>query len=191
MNLLIKQAILSPLYFFVPVLTAGVLTDDYSAISQHASEITLTDNSTAKTILNTGAILTGVSCVLLSIGLLLMNKRKNLLSVILITVFGISMISNGFYPMGNPMHGFYGIGLSLMILPFASCYEFKGSSIDKRYFPITIAAGLVIFIYFWSMLIGLDPSEYRGLTQRIASIVIFGWIAYSAYEITKTMPNKT
>jgi hypothetical membrane protein len=191
MNLLIKQALLLPLYFFVPVLIAGILTADYSAISQHASEITLTDNLTAITVLNTGAILTGLSCILLSIGLIRVSKKRSLLSAILLLIFGISMISNGLYPMGNPMHGFYGIGLSMMILPFVSCYEFKGSSIDKKYFPITIIAGLVIFIYFWSMLVGLDPAEYRGLTQRIASVVIFGWVAYLAFETIKTLPNKT
>jgi hypothetical membrane protein len=190
MNLLIKQSLLLPLYFFVPVLIAGILTADYSAISQHASEITLTDNLTAITVLNTGAILTGLSCILLSIGLIRVSKKKNLLSAILLIIFGISMISNGLYPMGSPMHGFYGIGLSMMILPFVSCYEFKGSSIDKKYFPITIIAGLVIFIYFWSMLVGLDPVEYRGLTQRIASVVIFGWVAYLAFETIKTLPNK-
>jgi hypothetical membrane protein len=191
MNLLIKQALLLPLYFFVPVLIAGILTADYSAISQHASEITLTDNLTAITVLNTGAILTGLSCILLSIGLIRVSKKRSLLSAILLLIFGISMISNGLYPMGNPMHGFYGIGLSMMILPFVSCYEFKGSSIDKKYFPITVIAGLVIFIYFWSMLVGLDPAEYRGLTQRIASVVIFGWVAYLAFETIKTLPNKT
>jgi hypothetical membrane protein len=190
MNLLIKQSLLLPLYFFVPVLIAGILTADYSAISQHASEITLTENLTAITVLNTGAILTGLSCILLSIGLIRVSKKKNLLSAILLIIFGISMISNGLYPMGSPMHGFYGIGLSMMILPFVSCYEFKGSSIDKKYFPITIIAGLVIFIYFWSMLVGLDPVEYRGLTQRIASVVIFGWVAYLAFETIKTLPNK-
>ncbi|MFT6815786.1 MAG: putative membrane protein [Sphingobacteriales bacterium] len=189
MNLLIKQAILSPLYFFVPVLIAGILTAEYSAISQHASEITLTDNLTAKTILNAGAILTGLSCILLSIGLIRISRRKNLFSAILLIVFGVSMISNGLYPMGDPMHGFYGIGLSLMILPFVSCYEFKGTPINKKYFSITIGAGLIIFIYFWSMLVGFDPAEYRGLTQRIASMVIFGWIAYLAYEIIKALPN--
>ncbi|MFT5336700.1 MAG: putative membrane protein [Luteibaculaceae bacterium] len=191
MNLLIKQALLLPLYFFVPVLIAGILTADYSAISQHASEISLTDNLTAITVLNTGAISTGLSCVLLSIGLIRVSKKKNVLSAILLIIFGISMISNGLFPMGNPMHGFYGIGLSMMILPFVSCYELKGSSIDKKYFPITIIAGLVIFIYFWSMLVGLDPSEYRGLTQRISSVVIFGWVAYLAFETIKTLPNKT
>jgi hypothetical protein len=190
MKLLIKQAILLPLYFFVPILIAGILTTDYSAISQHASEITLTKDSTAKIIFSVGEVITGLSCVLLSIGLIIMNKRKNLISAILIIIFGISMISNGLYPMGNPMHGLYGIGLSIMILPFVSCYELKGSSINNKYFPITITAGLVIFIYFWSMLVGLDPAEYRGLTQRISSLVIFGWIAYLAFEIIKTLPNK-
>jgi len=63
------------------------------------------------------------------------------------------------------------------------------AAIDKKYLPITITAGLIIFIYFWSMLIGLVPSEYRGLTQRIARVVIFGCIAYSTYEVDKNIAS--
>ena len=43
----------------------------------------------------------------------------------------------------------------------------------------------MLFVYFWSMLVGLDPIDYRGLTQRFASVFIFGWIAYLAFEIEK------
>ncbi|MEM0926447.1 MAG: DUF998 domain-containing protein, partial [Planctomycetota bacterium] len=107
----------------------------------------------------------------------------NALSAFLITVFGISMISNGLYPMGSPMHGLYGIGLSLAIAPFASIYEWKGTAMPKRYFGLSIAAGIVISLYYWSIVIGLDPPDYRGLTQRTASLFIFGWIAYSAWEM--------
>ena len=186
MNLLIKQALLLPLYFFVPVLIAGTLVQDYSAIGQHASEITLTDNSTAILIVNAGAILSGLSCILMAVGLFFVQKKELLISAILLSIFGVSMVSNGLYPMGDPMHGFYGIGLSLMILPFVSCYELKGSSIDKRFFPITLTAGMVIFLYFWSMLVGFDPTEYRGLTQRLASVFIFGWISYWAFSVLRT-----
>ncbi len=100
MNVLLKQAILLPLYFFVPVVVTGLLTYDHSAISQHASEITLTDNSTAKAILNPGAILMGLSCIVLSTGLTV-HKRRSTLSAILLSVFGISMLSNGLYPDGR------------------------------------------------------------------------------------------
>ena len=43
MKYLIKQAIIIPILFFIPVFIAGFLTDGYNLIEQHASEITLTD----------------------------------------------------------------------------------------------------------------------------------------------------
>ena len=95
------------------------------------------------------------------------------------------MVSNGLVPMGNPMHGFYGIGLSLVVLPFICCCELKNVIEEKYFFNLSIISGIIILIYFWAMLVGLDPLNYHGLTQRLGSIVIFGWIAYAAYVINK------
>nr|WP_299000557.1 DUF998 domain-containing protein [uncultured Allomuricauda sp.] len=184
MRHLIRQAILLPAIFFVPTTIAGFLTDNYSFIEQHGSEITVTDFAMAKLFLNGGAIATGLSCISLAIGIRFIFKKYYLSSIIL-TIFGISMISNGLYPMGTLMHGFYGIGLSLMLLPFAACYELKNEGVNHGFFPISLIAGAIIFIYFWSMLIGLDPANYRGLTQRVASVFIFGWIAYFAFVLHK------
>ena len=188
MKYLIRQATFIPLLFFIPVFIAGFLVPDYNLIKQHASEITITEFETAKMVINSGAILTGLSCILLAIGLIL-NFKKYFMSSVLLTIFGISMVSNGFYPMGTLMHGAYGIGLTLMITPFIACYELKNENIKKIFFKISIISGFIIFVYFWSMLVGLDPINYRGLTQRIASVFIFGWIAYFAYELNNTLPN--
>ena len=190
MRNLIKQAVLIPLLFFVPVFVSGILIDGYNFIQQHASEITLTDNSLAKTILNSGAVFTGLSCVIMALGIVL-NLKKHYLSSFLLAVFGVSMISNGMYPMGTAMHGLYGAGLTLMILPFIACYELKNEKVSKLFFRVSLIFGSVIFVYLWSMLVGLDPANYKGLTQRIASMFIFGWIAYFAFELTKTVTNKS
>ncbi|MEM0519389.1 DUF998 domain-containing protein [Aequorivita flava] len=186
MNYLIKQAKFIPLLFFVPVTIAGFLVPSYSMIKQQGSEITLTTYKTAIFILESGALLSGLSGILLALGIMLKYKRFYLSSVILI-VFSISMISNGLFPMGSPMHGFYGIGLSLMLLPFISCYELKNEMVRKTFFKISIISGFVMFIYFWSTIVGLDPQDYQGLTQRIAAIFMFGWIAYLAYELEKSV----
>ncbi|MEM9361144.1 MAG: DUF998 domain-containing protein [Bacteroidota bacterium] len=186
MKYFIKQATLIPFLFLIPVFVAGFLTEDYDPIKQHGSEITLTDFGAAKLILSSGAISAGLSCIVLAMGILL-NFKKYHLSSILLTIFGISMISNGLYPMGTPMHGLYGIGLSFMLLPFAACYELKTENVRNRFFSISIMAGFIVFIYFWAMLVGLDPTDYRGVTQRVASIFIFGWIAFFAFELNKKL----
>ncbi|MEM9075637.1 MAG: DUF998 domain-containing protein [Bacteroidota bacterium] len=186
MRYLIRQAKLIPFLFLIPITIAGLLTENYDMIKQHGSEITLTDFATAKAFLNFGAISAGISCILLALGVFLNFKRYHLSSVLLI-IFGISMISNGLYPMGSPMHGLYGIGLSFMLLPFVACYELKNELISNRFFPISVFAGVVVFIYFWAMLVGLDPANYRGLTQRIACVFIFGWIAYFGFELNRKL----
>lgn len=186
MKYLIKQGVFIPILFFIPVIFAGILVPNYSAVKQQASEITISKIEPAIIIINSGAILTGLSCFLLSFGIIL-KLKKFFISAILLVIFGISMISNGIYPMGTIMHGFYGVGLTLMILPFVVCYELKNEDISKIFFKISLLAGFVIFTYLWSQLVGLDPNNYRGLTQRIASIFIFGWIGYFAFELSKNL----
>jgi len=189
MKFLIKQASIVPFLFFVPVIIAGILTDDYNWIQQQASEITVTDFEWAKNIINSGALLTGFSCILLSFGITIQFKRFYL-SSILLTIFGLSMVSNGIFPMGTIMHGFYGIGLSVMLLPFIASYELKNELLKKSFFSLSLLSGFVIFIYFWSMIVGLDPINYKGLTQRIASLFIFGWIGYFAFVLHTILPQK-
>lgn len=188
MSYLLKQAKLILAIYIIPLLVAGLLVPNYNLIKQHASEITLTNYKNAILILNSGMLLSGLSCILLALGIVINFKRFYLSSVLLI-VFGISMISNGIFPMGNVMHGFYGIGLIVMLLPFAVCYEFKNEITNNFFFKISVIVGAVIFIYFWAMIVKLDPENYRGLTQRIASVLIFGWIGYFAYELKK-LPAK-
>lgn len=189
MKYLIRQATIIPILFFIPTLISGFLIDDYDQIKQHGSEITLTDFKTAKTIVSSGAILSGLSCILMGIGIVL-NFKRYFLTSILLTIFGISMVSNGVFPMGTAMHGIYGIGLTFMILPFVACYELKNENITSKFFQVSLISGFVVFVYFWSMLVGLDPTNYKGLTQRVASIFIFGWIAYLAFGLNKGLQNK-
>lgn len=184
MHYLIKQAVFLPLLFFSALYISASMVDGYSHIAQHGSEITITEFETAKTILNTGAILTGVSCILLALGVVL-QFRKYALTSLLLSLFGISMVSNGLYPTGSPMHGFYGMGMVLMILPFMACYELKNENLKPLFFRISLICGALNFIYLWSVFVGLDPADYRGLTQRIASVFIFGWIAIFAYQLNR------
>ncbi|MFK7812397.1 MAG: DUF998 domain-containing protein [Maribacter sp.] len=184
MKFLIRQAKFAPIFYFVPVFMAGLLIDDYNLVKQHASEITIASFYYAKTIINAGFILTGSSISIFALGIII-DFKKFYISSIMLIVFGISMISNGLYPMGTHMHGIHGIGLAQMLLPFIVCYEVKNENFSKLFFKLSLITGFLIFIYFWSMIVGLDPVNYMGLTQRIASAIILGWIAFFAFELKK------
>ena len=187
MQLLLRQGYALPFLFFVPVLIAGFLLPDYSAIAEHGSVMTLSHNAWARNLVKFGALSSGISCVLLALGLVLNIGKRVALSAVLMSIFGIGMISNGIWPMGSPLHGLYGAPIVMMILPFALAYEVKGMPLPTLFFRLTIVAGLVNFVYSWALLVGLDPVEYMGLTQRLASITMFGWLGYTAYHLNRAL----
>lgn len=180
-NILIKQAIYLPFLYFGTVILAGLFASDYSHLGQHASELAINKNPTAGIIFDIGIFITGISVILYGMGLMIKFKRQFSITSLLLIIFGITFLFGAIYNIGSQWHGLYGIGLSIMMLPFAFLYEIEGKNINRLTKGISILTSVVIFAYFWTMLASLDPMEYRGLTQRIFGIFVFGFISYSAY----------
>lgn len=184
-HLLIKQAIYLPIIYFGFIFFAGFFANDYTHMGQHASELGISSNKSAVILFKVGVFLTSFSLFALAIGLLLNFKSKFTLSSILIFAFGVTFIFGAIYPIGSPWHGFYGLGLFIMILPFIFLYELGGQLNNKAVHRISITAGLLMFFYLWSMIARLDPINYRGLTQRLFGIVVFGWFSFISYHLSK------
>ncbi|MEM1381904.1 MAG: DUF998 domain-containing protein [Pseudomonadota bacterium] len=93
-------------------------------------------------------------------------------------LFGAAMMSNGIIPTGSPWHGLYGLAVFSILVPACFAAEFPQGS-GSRWLSLAVAfAGLV---YLWGMaLVGLDPPEYRGVTQRVFSLIAFGWFAFAS-----------
>lgn len=184
-NILIKQSIYIAIIYFGTVILAGIFATDYSHFGQHASELAVNQNQTAGTIFNVGIFITGISLILYGIGLILRFKSQFSITSLLIIVFGITFLFGAIYEIGSPWHGLYGIGLSVMMLPFAFLYEMKKENITSLSKNISILSALIIFFYFWAMVARLDPMELRGLTQRVFGFFVFGFISYTAYVTNK------
>ncbi|WP_339737594.1 DUF998 domain-containing protein [uncultured Sunxiuqinia sp.] len=182
---LIQQAVYLPILYFGTVIIASLFASDYSQIRQHVSELAINKNQLAVTSFTVGIFITGASAISFGIGLLLKFKRQFSITASLIMVFGITFLFGAFYKIGSPWHGLYGIGLSIMMLPFAFLYEMGKENINKMTKNFSIITALIIFLYFWAMVARLDPMEQRGLTQRVFGIFVFGFISYSAYKINK------
>lgn len=180
-NLLIRQAVYLPLLYFGTVIVAALFASEYSHIGQHASELAINANPIAVALFTIGILFTGLSAILLGIGILLKFNRQFSITSFLIIVFGITFIFGACYKIGSPWHGLYGIGLSVMLLPFAFLYELGREKVNKRIEYLSIVTALFIFLYFWAMVARLDPIEHRGLTQRLFGLFVFGFISYSAY----------
>lgn len=181
--LLIRQAIYLPIVYFGTIIISGLFAVDYSHFGQHASELAINTSQIAGVIFNVGIFITGFLLFMYGIGLVLKFKLNIAITALLICVFGVTFLFGAFYKIGSPWHGLYGIGLSIMMLPFAFLFELGKKKVDRMTKTIAIIAALGIFVYFWAMVARLDPLELRGLTQRTFGILVFGFISYSAYKL--------
>lgn len=184
-KLLIRQATYLPFIYFGFIIIAGFFASDYSHWGQHASELGINSSQTAVFLFQAGIYLTSISLFALAIGLLINFQNKFILTSILIFVFGVTFVFGAIYPMGSPWHGAYGLGLFIMILPFVFLYELGEKATSKTIRWISITASFLMFIYLWSMVARIDPMNFRGLTQRLFAIVVFGWFSIMSYYLSK------
>lgn len=178
--ILVRQAIVVPLVaMLLPILMAFALPG-YSSISQHISEVALLDHPIA--IVQRGAaMVTGLSILLFGIGLVLLAPGNFRFTAVAATAFAASMISNGIVVMGSPLHGLYGLGLFMVLVPAFFAVEFPQEWGRRRIRNLSMLAALLNLVYMWLMISGLDPAKFTGLTQRIATLIIFGWYAFASY----------
>ncbi len=178
---LLKQSIVVPLgALLVPIVIALTLPG-YSSISQHVSELETLDHPVAF-ITRCASVVTGLSIFLFGLGAALSDSRKFVFTVVSSSLAGASMISNGVFVSGSPLHGLYGLALFAVLVPACFAAELGGS---PRIVRISLAVAVLSMAYFWLQLSGFDPQGFRGLTQRIAMVVMFGWYAVAGQAMLR------
>ncbi|MDX1442851.1 MAG: DUF998 domain-containing protein [Gammaproteobacteria bacterium] len=175
------MALLIAWAFFVP---------HYSSVSQHLSELQLLEHPIA---LATRflPVVVGLSIMVFGIAVLIHDSPRMPFTGATALVFGAANASNGLFVAGDPRHGLYGLAMFFILVP--ACYAGEiGSRKDHRLaINLSLATSVFLLIYTWLQFSGLDPHGYRGLTQRIAVLVIFGWYTFAAFELLKGFRSKT
>ena len=156
------------------IMVLSLFEPGYSSIGQHMSELIL-GSPLAQTVIRGFPMITGTSITLFSVGLALKGGRW---SALVTLAFGIAMTSAGIAPMGSPWHGMYGLAIMSVLVPAFYCLEFD---VSPRFQHASLAVSVLSLIYMWFLLVGLDPADYRGLTQRAHSAWSFGWLAFAAF----------
>ena len=153
---------------------SGWLAADYSPLADHASALGRRA-APVSSLVNIGFWLSGTAFIIFAIGLWARTKKLVCWGAICWGAFGASMISNGIWPMGTPMHGLYALGLVSIIAPAISALELEPLRDDKLIVGYTVFASLAAVFYLWLNLTGNDPAQFRGLTQRVFSSVNALW----------------
>ena len=177
---LIRQARVVPLAAILVPMLIGFALPGYSSLSQHLSELELLHHPVA-TITRAGSILCGASILLFGLGLVLEAPRRHAFTALCAAVAGVAMASNGVFASGHPLHGLHGLALFLALVP--ACFAAGHGA--SRLATLSLAASVLALAYFWLQLSGFDPPAWRGLTQRIAVVVMFGWYTIAAFGMRR------
>ncbi|MEO0550024.1 MAG: DUF998 domain-containing protein [Pseudomonadota bacterium] len=183
-NGLMKAGAIAPVMMIIPMIV-GLLVGQHNSLSQHMSELQLLGGWIPWSV-RISAGLAGVAIILFAGACcLLRGGFRFSWTGIAAFLFGVGMVSNGVFVMGSPLHGLYGLPIFSILVPAFFVAEFHDRISWKGFIGLSLAASTLSLVYMWILLIGLDPAAYRGLTQRLGTLIIFGWFSIAAFEQTR------
>jgi hypothetical membrane protein len=174
-HLLIRQSLVVPLMAMLVPMMIALGVPHYSSISQHISELQLLNHPVAS-VMRISPVITGLSVFLFGIGAYGTDPARFAFTALTATAVAANFISSGIFPSGSSLHGLYGIGFFIPLVP--ACFAAE-AGLGRSVSRVSLAAAVLAMAYLWLNLSGLDP--YRGLTQRIAIVLILGWYSYASY----------
>lgn len=166
----------------------GYYAPGYDWVSQHVSELGPL-NGLPLLFERFAAAGTGLFFILFAVGLWFKSDIKFPVGIWFWIIFGLSMISNGIWLMGSQMHGLYGVGIVNLIAAALTTLEVPQLRNSKKFYVFTAAVSMLGIIYLWLNLTGLDPQEYRGLTQRLFSSINSLWPFVASLFLLRVTDN--
>lgn len=178
---LVRQSLFLPLAALLVPALLGLGVPHYSSMSQHVSELQLLDHPIAG-LMRIAPIVCGVSILLFGIGAWLSAPSRFAFTTLTSAAVAGNFISAGVFVSGSPLHGLYGIGFFIPLVP--ACFAAE-SGLGRGVLRASLAVAVVSMAYLWLNLSGVDP--VRGLTQRIAIVVILGWYSFASHHLLRAM----
>ena len=192
---LLRAGIAVPILYFGTLLVSSLFYPGYSQVRQYASEL----GSAAAphpAIFNTGIMLTGVAGVLASAGFvraltaLAAPRALTPLVGFTLALFGVSMFLGGFFPMPDPRHGGFGLGLGVHGTPFLLAAALWRRPSLRALNAFLLANGLAMLVMFVVMM-GVGALVRRtnvGVFQRAYALTLFIWIGVAAGALLRHVP---
>lgn len=184
---MLRLGVLVPFLYFGTVLIAAMFYPGYSHGRQYASELG-SNTATYPQLFNTGIILTGVTILFSLIGfraaLRALHAKPVLTWMFLISLagFGVGMLMGGFFPMPDPRHGGFGLGVLVHLAPFLLAAALWRDAGTRGLRVFLLANGVAALVMFAIMMgVGeLVRLSNVGAFQRAYSSTVFPWIGVAA-----------
>lgn len=181
--------ILAPILYYIGLIGGALLWPGYSHWSQYASELG-SAASPYPAFFNANIVLCGLAAVVGGVGLThalnrLSGKRGwSLAAGISISLWGLSVIIAGLYPMPHDLHGAYGLGIVgqfTSLFALLALRNVEGLRGFKIFLGFIFVASLTMFLIMMGVAGPLRRANI-GIWQRINSglstpyLAVLGWV---------------
>lgn len=180
-NVLIRQSLFLPLAALLIPMVLALGAPHYSSIDQHVSELQLLDHPIAA-VMRVAPIICGLSILLFGVGVYLISPSRFPCTALTSVAVAANFISAGIFVSGGPMHGLYGVGFFIPLVP--ACFAAE-SGLGSNVRRVSLAIAVISMGYLWLNHSGMDP--HRGVTQRVAILVIMGWYSFASYHLLRAV----
>lgn len=181
-KILLWQVAILPVGAMAVVIAWAFFVPHYSSVSQHLSELQLLQHPIAF-VTRFIPIAVGLSVMAFGIAVLVNESPRMPFTGAAALIFGAANTSNGLFVSGDPRHGLWGLAMFFILVPACYAAELSRTVDNRRAINISLATALFLLTYTWLQFSGLDPHGFRGVTQRIAVLVLTGWYTYAAMTL--------
>lgn len=146
-------------------------------------------------ILNTGVVLMGLAGIAAGFGFFFALRRLTgaLFSQcwwrFSMVLFAVAMVMGGLFPMLDPRHGAYGLGMAINLGPIllaAALWKQK----HLRRLTIYLMVTALFTIAFFAIMMGVGGLVTRanvGVYQRLYALCTFPWIGVASYALSREL----
>lgn len=192
---LLGAAVAAPLLYFGTVFVAALFYPGYSHATQYASELG-SAQARYPLIFNTGVFVAGLACIAAGAGfaravLALGGTRAlGMLGGLAVSLFGASLLMGALFPMPDPRHGGFGLGMAIQLAPFFLAGAFWKQPAYRGFSTFLTMAGVAMLVMFAVMMGvgGLVRRANVGIYQRVYALTTFPWVGVAGYLLRRTMP---
>jgi hypothetical membrane protein len=193
-KILLMAGVAVPILYFGNLIVSSLFYPGYSHVTQYASEL---GSASARypSLFNTGVILTGVAGIASSFGFFFAVRRltgRSLLAALIglsFLLFGVSMLMGGLFPMPDPRHGGYGLGMAAHLAPLLLAIALWKRQ-RLRALNVYLLASFVVMLAFFAIMMGVGSLVTRanvGVFQRLYALAMFPWVGVAAYLLGREL----
>lgn len=190
-------AVCVPLLYFGTLLVSSLFFPGYSHVTQYASEL----GSAAAPypwIFNSGIILTGVAGLAAGVGFVRTtaalggHRVLGILAGLFVGLFSVSIILAALFPMPDPRHAAFGLGIAIQAAPFLLAAAIWRVPSLRSLRTALVVVGAVMLVLF-AIMMGVGAMVTRanvGLFQRAYALTTFPWIGVAGVVLLRQLRGR-